>query len=162
MDAVTAKSEIHSGRPRHRLILDPDKPLPWSNRTSPSPNSPARASAGGRGGSWPRWKLPSHERCSPRPWPRMKPAYRRNRPNCSALARTVSAKLDVLAAEFFLRRYVYGTRACKCCLAIRYEPAEQDAHRTSACGHHVRTPDPLALVLVGSQAPGVSRASALA
>jgi hypothetical protein len=38
----------------------------------------------------------------------------------------VSEKLDIIPAEFFVHRHVYGKWACKCCQELRQEPAEPD------------------------------------
>lgn len=38
----------------------------------------------------------------------------------------VSEKLDIVPAEFFVHRHIYGKWACRCCQQIRQEPAEPD------------------------------------
>ena len=38
----------------------------------------------------------------------------------------VSEKLDIVPAEFFVHRHIYGKWVCKCCQTLRQEPAEPD------------------------------------
>jgi transposase len=38
----------------------------------------------------------------------------------------VSEKLDIVPAEFFVHRHIYGKWTCKCCQELRQEPAEPD------------------------------------
>lgn len=49
-------------------------------------------------------------------------------PGCGApmqrIGEDVSERLDVVPAEFFVHRHIYGKWACKCCQTITQEPAE--------------------------------------
>ncbi|MFO1263390.1 MAG: IS66 family transposase [Rhodoferax sp.] len=38
----------------------------------------------------------------------------------------ISEKLDIVPAEFFVHRHIYGKWVCKCCQTLRQEPAEPD------------------------------------
>ena len=38
----------------------------------------------------------------------------------------VSEKLDIVPAEFYVHRHIYGKWACRCCQTLRQEPAEPD------------------------------------
>jgi len=38
----------------------------------------------------------------------------------------VSEKLDIVPAEFFVHRHIYGKWACRCCEVLRQEPTEPD------------------------------------
>jgi transposase len=42
------------------------------------------------------------------------------------IGQDVSEKLDIVPAEFFVHRHIYGKWACRCCQLIRQEPAEPD------------------------------------
>jgi len=49
---------------------------------------------------------------------------------CSApmqrVGEDVSEKLDIIPAQFFVHRHIYGKWACRCCQMLRQEPAEPD------------------------------------
>ena len=38
----------------------------------------------------------------------------------------ISEKLDIVPAEFFVHRHIYGKWVCKCCQTLRQEPAQPD------------------------------------
>jgi transposase len=38
----------------------------------------------------------------------------------------VSEKLDIIPAQFFVHRHIYGKWACRCCQQLVQEPAEPD------------------------------------
>jgi transposase len=38
----------------------------------------------------------------------------------------VSEKLDIVPAQFFVQRHIYGKWACRCCQTLRQEPAQPD------------------------------------
>lgn len=38
----------------------------------------------------------------------------------------ISEKLDIVPAEFFVHRHIYGKWVCKCCQTLRQEPAQHD------------------------------------
>lgn len=44
----------------------------------------------------------------------------------SRVGEDVSEKLDIIPAEFFVHRHVYGKWACRCCQVMRQEPAAPD------------------------------------
>jgi transposase len=42
------------------------------------------------------------------------------------IGQDVSEKLDIVPAEFFVHRHIYGKWACRCCQELKQEPAEPD------------------------------------
>jgi transposase len=51
-------------------------------------------------------------------------------PDCAQpmqrIGEDVSERLDIVPAEFFVHRHIYGKWACRCCQTLRQEPAELD------------------------------------
>jgi transposase len=51
-------------------------------------------------------------------------------PGCGApmqrVGEDVSEKLDIIPAQFFVHRHIYGKWACRCCRQLVQEPAEPD------------------------------------
>ena len=85
-----------------------------------SPKAPARQPR--------RQKLPEH-------LPRVEHRHEPEDTNCpnpecgrpmQRIGEDTSEKLDIVPAQFFVHRHIYGKWACKCCQQIHQEPAEPD------------------------------------
>jgi transposase len=86
------------------------------------PKTPRRRRAKPR-----RQALPEHLRASSTA---TSPRHHLPTPECGQpmqrIGEDVSEKLDIVPAEFFVHRHIYGKWACRCCQTLRQEPAEPD------------------------------------